>query len=295
MMTDIHPKLCDPARREPIGAAPRATRDRPRLLSYVGRWGRARRWLPADARAVVDIGCAFGYGTAALTAYGAGQRWVVGVEPDSRHISTAKRSFPWLPLLQGNAEQLPLQGASVDAAVMLDVLEHVSNPDAVLAEIRRVVRPDGYLIVSVPHRGLLASLDPKNVYPRLQRRFPSWLPLESAEESGTGVHRHFSPDELIALLGPGFAVDRVGRSGLGLSEVLYLGMLVVCKGLLRRDDVFKVLLPLHMFVYIIDDLIPSGRFGYHLTLRARVLDRAVKRDVDVTRTTPTDESGMDVL
>jgi hypothetical protein len=55
------------------GLAPRAgartwSRDRPRLLSYLGRWGRARRWLPADARRVIDVGCAFGYGTVALAA-----------------------------------------------------------------------------------------------------------------------------------------------------------------------------------------------------------------------------------
>ena len=43
---------------------------RPRLLSYVGRWGRARRWLPPEARVVADVGCASGYGTAALTGTG---------------------------------------------------------------------------------------------------------------------------------------------------------------------------------------------------------------------------------
>ena len=161
--------------------------DRPRLLSYVGRWGRARRW-------------------------------VVGVEPDSRHISAAGRWFPC--------------------------------------------------------RGLLAPLDPMNVYPRLQRRFPSWLPLESAEESRTGVHCHFSVDEVTCLLGPGFAMDRTARSGVGVSEILCLAMLVVAKGLLRRDRLLKVLLPAHMIVYIVDDLIPLGRFRYHLMLRARVLGPA---------------------
>ncbi len=278
--TRQRPTETDADREAPAGrsdaAASRAATDRPRLLSYVGRWGRARRWLPREARRVVDIGCAFGYGTAALTARGRGGRWVVGVEPDARHIDVAGRSFPWLPLVRGDAAALPLRDASVDAAVLLDVLEHVAKPEAVLQEIRRVVRPGGYLIVSVPHRGLLAPLDPMNVYPQLRRRFPSWLPLNSAEESGTGVHRHFSAGELAAVLGPGFSVDRMKRSGLGLSEALYLVMLVACKGLLRRDGPLRLLLPLHMFVYIIDDLIPSGRFGYHLTMRARVLDRVME-------------------
>lgn len=258
--------------------------DRPRLLSYVGRWGRARRWLPAEARRVVDVGCAFGYGTAALTARGTNRRWVVGVEPDAAHVAAASKVFPWLPLVRGDAGSLPLADASVDAAVMLDVLEHVADPDAVLGEIQRVVRPGGYLIVSVPHKGLLAGLDPMNVYPRLQRRFPSWLPLNDAEGSGTGTHRHFSVVELAAALGPRYVIDRVGRSGLGLSEVLYLGMLVAFKGILRREGLFRSLLPVHMFVYIIDDLIPSGRFAYHLTVRARVCDPGEARLGDSSRT-----------
>lgn len=270
-MVSTHPGAAEAA---PGMTTTAPTRDRPRVLSYVGRWGRARRWLPADARRVVDIGCAFGYGTAALTAHGRGRRWVVGVEPDGRHIATAGRSFPWLPLVRGDAAHLPLGDASVDAAVMLDVLEHVADPDAVLREIRRVVRPGGCLVVSVPHRGLLAPLDPMNVYPRLQRRFRSWLPLESAEESGSGTHRHFTAEEVRAILGPGFAIDRTTSSGVGVSEVLYLGMLVGAKGILRKNQLLRVLLPIHMIVYIVDDLIPFGRFGYHLTLRAQVLGPA---------------------
>ena len=54
----------DPFTLPPGAPAPR----RPRILSYVGRWGRARRWLSDDALRVLDIGCSFGYGAAAIQA-----------------------------------------------------------------------------------------------------------------------------------------------------------------------------------------------------------------------------------
>ena len=69
------PSRCRRARRAPT---------RPRILSYVGRWGRARRWLPEDALRVLDIGCSFAYGSAAIQAGGPEGRVVVGVERDPR-------------------------------------------------------------------------------------------------------------------------------------------------------------------------------------------------------------------
>ena len=116
---------------------------------------------------------------------------------------------------------------------MLDVLEHVPEPRAVLAEAHRVLRPGGVLVLSVPHRGLLAPLDALNVYPALRRRFPSWQPLEPADETGPGGHRHFTIEELGELLGNRFVIDRTARTGLGLAELVHLGLLVTFKGLLR--------------------------------------------------------------
>jgi SAM-dependent methyltransferase len=249
----------------------RSVGDRPRLLSYVGRWGRARRWLPTDARRVLDIGSAFGYGTAALTGYGRGRRWVIGVERDPGHVRHAARSYPWLPLVHADASALPVADGTVDAVILLDVLEHMTHPAAVLADARRVLRPGGFLIFSVPHRGLLAGLDSLNVYPMLRRRWPSWPPLEPADECASGAHRHFSIDEARTLLGAGFRLDRVARTGLGASELLHLALLVGCKALLRARRVYLALLPLHLLTYILDDLIPAGPLGDHLTVRARAI------------------------
>src|SRR5262245_12796698 len=70
-----------------------SARTRPRLLSYVGRWGRARRWLLPEAHSVVDLGCSFGYGTAAIRGHGSSQLWVAGVERDGGHMLAGSRLY----------------------------------------------------------------------------------------------------------------------------------------------------------------------------------------------------------
>jgi SAM-dependent methyltransferase len=246
-------------------------RRRRRLLSHAGRWGRARRWLPDDARRVLDVGSAFGYGTAALAAPHHGERRVVGVERDPQHVRDAVRRFPWLPVLQGDAADLPFADAAVDAVVLLDVLEHVPDPVAVVTEIHRVLRPGGSLILSVPHRGLLGRLDSLNVYPALQRRRPSWLPLDPADDCDGGMHRHYTADELVALLGPRYVVERIARTGLGITELFHVAILIAFKGVLRWPAAYRALLPVHLAIYLVDDLMPVGRAAYYLTLRARAL------------------------
>ena len=257
----------DGAAADPFAArAGAAAPTRPRLLSHVGRWGRARRWLPADALRILDVGSAFGYGTAALAA-GTPGRVAVGVEQDPEHLARGRAMYPWLTIVEGDAASLPVPDGCADAVLMLDVLEHLGDARPAVAEAHRALRPGGVLVVSVPHRSPLHWLDSLNLYRALRRRRPSWPPLEPATESADGVHRHFSVDELRDLLGPGFAVDRVQRSGLGLTEPVYLAGLVarVPRG---AEHVGRLAATVHLLVYLLDDLVPWGPFGYHLSVRA---------------------------
>jgi SAM-dependent methyltransferase len=153
---------------------------------------------------------------------------------------------------------------------MLDIVEHVDRPEAAIAEARRVVGDGGVLVVSVPHRGLLHRFDALNVYAALRRRRPHWPALEDATESGGHEHRHFGLAELEELLRPHFAVDRVARTGLGLQEIVHLGLLAL-RVPLRAERPARALMPLHLVVYLLDDVLPLGRFGYHLTVRGRAV------------------------
>jgi SAM-dependent methyltransferase len=264
-MTVLQPRASEDAAPDPFATARRADRpSRPRVLSYVGRWGRARRWLPAHANRVLDVGCAFGYGSAALATSG---RRVVGIERDSGNVEAARRLLPELVFLEGDAEALPVPDGCADAVIMLDIVEHLADPRRALAEAHRVLRPSGVIVLSVPNRGALHRFDALNVYTALRRRRPHWPPLEADTESAGDMHRHFTMAEIERLLAPSFRVDRVARTGIGLQEFLYLALLLA-RVPLRRDRVLRVFLPLHLLVYILDDAVPWGRLGYHLAVRA---------------------------
>jgi SAM-dependent methyltransferase len=253
----------DPFTLQPPAPVP----TRPRLLSHLGRWGRARRWLPSDALRLLDVGCAFGYGAAAVAAGGPAGRIAVGVERDPEHLALGRQAFPWLTLLEGDATALPVPDGCADAVLLLDVVEHLAEPRRALAEAHRALRPGGVLVLSVPHRGPLYHLDALNLYAALRRRRPWWPPLEPATGSASGTHRHFAVADLEALLTPWFTIDRVGRTGLGVQELVYLVALLlrVPRG---AERVGRAALLLHLAVYVLDDLIPWGPLGYHLAVRA---------------------------
>jgi len=247
-------------------------RRRPRLLAHIGRWGRARRWLPVNAYRVLDVGCATGYGTAALASGQVGRRWIGGLEHDARLAHDAARRYPWVPIVCGDAAALPLRDGVLDALTLLDVLEHLPDAQAAVVEARRVLRPGGWLILSVPHTGALARLDANNVYFAMRRKWPSLPPLEVYDDASSGLHRHFAVDELRLQLEPRFEIERLTWTGFGIAEVLHLAVLILFRVVVHWPTVYVLLrYLLHFNLYLLEDCVPSGALGYHLTVRARAV------------------------
>lgn len=113
---------------------------RARYLWVAGR-------LAGGAR-VLDAGCGIGYGAAILA--GAGTT-VTGIDASAEAVATARRECPAGRFVVGDVLRLPFRDGGFDAAVCLEVIEHVPDPALLVAELARVLRPGGVLFLSTPN------------------------------------------------------------------------------------------------------------------------------------------------
>ncbi|MEJ2208787.1 MAG: class I SAM-dependent methyltransferase [Anaerolineae bacterium] len=96
---------------------------------------------------LLEIGCANGLFLDAMRRRG---DWdVQGVDISPHAVSSARERLG-LDVFLGSLHEAQFAGGSFDVVVMWDVLEHVHDPAATLAEIRRILAPDGLLIFRLP-------------------------------------------------------------------------------------------------------------------------------------------------
>ncbi len=162
--------------RAPMAATPAATQDVARIDAVLGtrrarseaffatasaEWDSLRSTLfggRADLSAALalldptlvigDLGCGTGTLAAALAPHVA---HVHAIDGSPAMLATARARLAGLgnvTLTEGALESLPLPDACLDAAVLLLVLHHVADPARVLAEARRVLRPNGRLHIA---------------------------------------------------------------------------------------------------------------------------------------------------
>lgn len=130
-----------------------AIEDEPRWWRRLDRsYGRYRRCMAVHRAAgrpgrLLDVGCATGIFLDGMRRLG----WQVeGVEPVPSAAEYARQRFG-LPVFCGWLEQAHFTDRSFDAITLWDVLEHVHEPRPLLAEIARLLRPGGLLVLSLPN------------------------------------------------------------------------------------------------------------------------------------------------
>jgi SAM-dependent methyltransferase len=149
-------------------------------------------------------------------------------DEDSPHISVRHADGDEFARIASKEEQprLPLADASVASVDARDVLEHVRDEQAWLAEIARVVIPGGMLLLRVPLDNGLAWLDALNIYRYLGGVTGSGddEPLETLP---TGWHRHYRTADITGLIeDAGFGVDGIESEGMPLGEIGHLAGLI---------------------------------------------------------------------
>jgi hypothetical protein len=122
--------------------------------------------------------------------------------------------------------QLPLGDSEIDMLeIRDDALSRVMDEEAWMAELARVIAAGGEIRLTLPASGAFAWLDTMNMY----RYIADISKRGHAPDAAlpTGWNRHYSPENIAALLGDvGFANISVQRACYALDEVAFLGTMM---------------------------------------------------------------------
>jgi 2-polyprenyl-3-methyl-5-hydroxy-6-metoxy-1,4-benzoquinol methylase len=104
--------------------------------------------LVGDGKRVLDVGCSSGYLARPLVAAGC---IVVGLEVDAAAAEIARDVCE--DVLVGDVEtmELPFEPESFDVILCGDLIEHLRDPEALLARVRPLLRPNGRLVLTTPN------------------------------------------------------------------------------------------------------------------------------------------------
>jgi len=132
---------------------------------------------PCSASAVLDVGAGTG-----IFSHSVARRLqrsvVVGIDPSKPMLAEARRriAHPRVRYVAGTAEALPIRSGVFDLAILSRVIHHLPDPRACALELRRVLRPDGVVVIRTTFREGLDALV-YDYWPSLRvadrRRFPS--------------------------------------------------------------------------------------------------------------------------
>lgn len=144
-------------------------------VEHLGRYLFASGYLrSAGAERVADIGCGFGYGANELSQI---CRSVVGVDEDAAILEVARARYSRPNLMFQTATlgtdsfSRAIDPESLDGLVTFETLEHLTDPEAALAQIERSLRPSGTLLLSVPNSVAERLNDDGLPSNRLHKRF----------------------------------------------------------------------------------------------------------------------------
>jgi ubiquinone/menaquinone biosynthesis C-methylase UbiE len=138
---------------------------------------------------ILDAGCGTGLNLRHLP------EGSTGVDINPRNIEVLRKRLPNHIVVEGDVEALPFEDASFGTILCTEVIEHIPDPSAALAEYRRVLKPGGVLIGSVPARSAIWKL-----------RF-----LSSTCPHSEPFHNEYLPDEVRAMLA-GWTVEHLRYS-----------------------------------------------------------------------------------
>ena len=166
--------------------------------------------LPVTVSRTLEVGCGAGNTLAWLK--GIRQcTWMAGVELDREAAEQARRRLDMV--YEGNIERmdLPIEPDSLDLILCLDVLEHLIDPWTVVQRLRKLLKPGGAIIASIPNIG-----NRKVIFPLLF--MGKWNYTDEGFLDKTHLRFFVRATAIQLIESSGLKVDMVLTTGLGKSR-----------------------------------------------------------------------------
>jgi SAM-dependent methyltransferase len=167
-----------------------------------------RALLPAHGGRLIEVGAGFGRLAGEFAGYGE----VVLLDSSEVHVAAAAEELADDPRIQvtlGDALALPFPDGHFDAAVCVRVLHHFADPKPLVAELGRVVRPGGVVVLEYANKRNLKSIA-RRIFGR-----QNWSAFSLGAVEYKPFHYDHAPVSVLrALRSAGFTVERMRTASL---------------------------------------------------------------------------------
>ena len=197
-----------------VGLKLSATPFHPQWFSFRGKRKALNKVVAADPKFLLDIGCGDGVLRGRLST----STVYVGFD-----YPVTGSAYKARPEVYGDAENLPFAADTFDGVALLDVLEHLPQPEVTLSEIFRTLAPGGRLFVNVPY-----------LYPLHDEPFDYQRPTAYGLASW--------------LKSAGFEIETIAHIGSPGQTVALLFNIALARLILRSTQTFRPLLLLMVIV-----------------------------------------------
>ena len=158
-------------------------------------------------RPILDVGCGFGeFGRAFFE-----EPCDVGLDISLRDLEISREAKIYRSIVQGDARQMPFEDAAFETVMSVSVLEHIPNVQPFFAEARRVLKPGGTLVISMP----LVDMDAYMAFPPIARKiglgFAADAYVKRVHRSFKHINLHEPEWWLTAVRDAGFTIEREQR------------------------------------------------------------------------------------
>ena len=130
-------------------------------INFFQKYWHSRKWhhlkeflISVGGNRLLDIGCADGTTTKQIKKI-LPLTTITGIDLYKKAIDHAKRKASKIRFIHGDVHNLPFNNNSFEIVTAVETLEHLDNPNKALAEIYRVLKPNGYLIIGQDTDSLL--------------------------------------------------------------------------------------------------------------------------------------------